>query len=61
MKCAMCKSPRTMKFVDAFGERRIFCKGCGRSFVEIQFMKILEQKNLQEFRVDSYYRVPMPR
>jgi len=50
-----------MKFIDGFGERRVFCRDCGKSFVETNFMKILEQKSLQEFRVDSYYKVPMLR
>jgi hypothetical protein len=61
MKCVMCQSPRMMKFIDGFGERRVFCRDCGRNFLEGNFMKILEQKSLHEFRIDTYYKIPMSR
>jgi len=45
-----------LKFIDGFGDRRIFCRGCGRSFIEQVFEKWNGQKNLQDFRVGSFYR-----
>jgi len=51
----MCKSPRILRFVDAFGDKRIFCRGCGRSFLENNFFNFKWQKNLQEFRIDAYH------
>jgi len=61
MECVLCKSPRILKFIDGFGEKRVFCRDCGRSLLEMQFMKIGEQRSLQEFRVGPYFRIPMPR
>jgi hypothetical protein len=54
MKCVMCKSPRILKFVDGFGDRRIFCHKCGRSFLEGVFFKMAEQRSLQEFSMPAY-------
>jgi len=48
-KCLTCKSPRIVKFIDGFGERRIFCKWCGKSFLESIFIELDSQKNLVEF------------
>jgi hypothetical protein len=55
MKCMLCKSQRLLRFVDGFGDKRIFCKGCGRSFLENNFIEFNWQKNLHEFRVDSFH------
>jgi len=43
-----------MKFIDGFGDRRIFCKGCGRSFLEESVMK-----NFNQFKLNSYAKLPM--
>lgn len=50
----MCSSPRTLRFVDGFGDRRVFCHKCGRSFLEDIFFKMAEQKNLHQFSLPSY-------
>lgn len=50
MKCLTCKSPRIIKFIDGFGERRVFCKWCGNSFLESIF-RLENQKNLVEFGI----------
>lgn len=54
MRCMLCNSPRTLKFLDGFGDRRIFCRGCGRSFLETNFMMFGGQRKLQEFGVGTY-------
>ena len=28
MRCVKCYSPRTVRFLDGFGEKRIFCRAC---------------------------------
>jgi len=62
MRCVACRSPRILRFIDGFGDRRIFCKGCGRSFLEQSFVRINEQKRLQEFQLKADYKIPsMPR
>jgi hypothetical protein len=62
MRCIACSSPRTLRFIDGFGSRRIFCKGCGRSFLEANFMKLFEQKNLSEFKYQQLREeLPMSR
>ena len=61
MRCVVCGSPRILRFIDGFGDRRIFCKGCGRSFLEENFVRINEQRSLQEFQLKPEYRVPIPR
>ncbi|MBD3155689.1 MAG: hypothetical protein GF368_03470 [Candidatus Aenigmarchaeota archaeon] len=33
MRCINCNSPRTIKFIDGFGEARIFCKTCRESML----------------------------
>lgn len=58
MKCVVCRSPRILRFIDGVGDRRIFCKGCGRSFLEHSFIRINEQKRLQEFQLKAEYRMP---
>jgi hypothetical protein len=55
MKCVMCKSHRILRFVDGFGDKRIFCKGCCRSFLESNFIEFNWQKNLQEFSMDAFH------
>jgi len=46
-----------MKFIDGFGERRVFCKGCGRSFLE----EGMSFRNMNQFKLDTYIKLPMPR
>jgi hypothetical protein len=58
MRCIACRSPRILRFIDGFGNRRIFCKGCGRSFLEQNFIRINEQKRLQEFDLKAEVRIP---
>lgn len=56
MRCALCSSPRTLRFIDGFGDRRIFCHTCGRSFLENNLIPN-DQKSLQEFRIGFYRNV----
>jgi len=61
MECRMCSSPRIMKFVDGFGDHRLFCRTCGRSFLlEETLIVDREQKNLQEFN-PNHLVIPMSR
>ncbi|HLC59122.1 MAG TPA: hypothetical protein VJH34_01200 [archaeon] len=34
MKCLRCKSLNTFRFLDAFGDKRLFCKHCNLSWLE---------------------------
>lgn len=34
MECVTCKSPRIERFIDTFGDKRIFCRNCWVSFPE---------------------------
>jgi formate-dependent nitrite reductase cytochrome c552 subunit len=34
MECVTCKSPRIERFVDTFGDKRVFCRSCWVSFPE---------------------------
>lgn len=34
MECVTCKSPRVERFLDPFGDRRVFCRNCWVSFPE---------------------------
>jgi len=47
----MCQSYRVLRFIDGFGQRRVFCKTCGRSFLEDTFIDFAQQRTLPEFRV----------
>jgi len=56
MKCGKCGSVRMTKFIDGFGQRRIFCKGCYGSFVDNgTFLNLNGQKILGDFNSDVYY------
>jgi len=57
MKCIRCNSARTFGFIDGFGERRIFCRGCGGSFLESKIKEMDWQKNLHEFNLNIYNKV----
>ncbi len=58
MNCIRCKSHRTMKFVDGYNQRRVFCRNCGRSFLETTPGKVphSDQKNIMGFNAGVYYR-----
>ena len=61
MNCLRCKSHRTMKFVDGFDQKRIFCRSCGRSFLEDAHgakMNIPhdDQKTVMGLNAGIYYR-----
>ena len=47
MQCHKCDSPRIIRFLDGFGNRRVFCKGCHESFLIEEIMTA--QKKLIEF------------
>lgn len=49
MRCIRCNSTRVIRFVDGFGQHRIFCKNCKGSFVESYVININQQKHLQEY------------
>lgn len=61
MECRLCSSPRIMRFIDGFGDHRLFCKTCGRSFLEEAFIGHQDQKNLQEFGPSVVLGIPMSR
>lgn len=61
MECRMCSSPRVMRFIDGFGDHRLFCRTCGRSFLEERLISHEEQKNLQEFNTTPVFGIPMSR
>jgi len=45
-----------MKFIDGFGNNRVYCKGCGRSFLENHFLKFRDQRSLVEWGIDSIHK-----
>jgi hypothetical protein len=55
MECVKCGSLRMMEFMDGFGQRRVFCKGCWGSFIDVSFVDLDGQKNLKDFSLDIYY------
>jgi hypothetical protein len=52
MQCEKCHSPRTIRFLDGFGNKRIFCRSCHETIL-IEAV-VLSQKKLNEFA--EYYR-----
>gem|GEM_PF-1849321 len=60
MRCLLCNSKRVLRFIDAFGEKRVFCKSCGRSFLESTVIKFKNQTSLLEFHPDTYSRKFLP-
>jgi len=54
MKCIRCNSRRLIRFIDGFGERRIFCKSCWGSFTEESIVEFGVQKKLTEFKEIFY-------
>jgi hypothetical protein len=51
MRCFRCKSSRLVKFIDGFGEKRVFCKNCWGSFLEESVVEFGAQKNLRDFKL----------
>ena len=49
MKCSKCHSPRITRFIDGFGEWRIFCKSCQESFLIDKMNNLRDIKILPEF------------
>jgi hypothetical protein len=59
MKCARCKSHRVLRFVDGFGQKRVFCRSCGRSYLEaVDFVKVPseEQRTMLGHNLGFYFR-----
>ncbi|MBI2542939.1 MAG: hypothetical protein HYW24_02020 [Candidatus Aenigmarchaeota archaeon] len=54
MKCK-CGSFRMVKFIDGFGQRRLFCRVCSGSFLDISFPGP-EQTKLPDFNHMYYNR-----
>lgn len=57
MKCVRCNSLRTFSFIDGFGEKRIFCKDCGGSFLENKVKELERQKSLHDFDLEMYHKL----
>lgn len=57
MKCVRCGSPRVIRFIDAFGGERVFCRDCGINMDVNVFQKISSQKSLLEFDPDKYMMI----
>jgi len=53
MECVKCGSLRMMEFMDGFEQRRVFCKGCGRSSLDTREFNGL--KIFQDLRQNVYY------
>ena len=60
MRCMLCNSHRLMNFIDGFGDKRIFCRSCGRSYLEKNFDIIRDQKHLQDFGLVPEFKVHVP-
>lgn len=56
MKCVKCKSHRVMKFIDGYGNKRCFCRSCGRSYLEKVNVLPTGQKSLVGAETGLYYR-----
>jgi hypothetical protein len=54
MRCIRCNSRRLVRFIDGFGERRIFCRDCWGSFTEEAIVELGAQKRLTEFKEIFY-------
>ncbi len=49
MQCYKCNSPRLIKFLDGFGNKRVFCKSCNESVLAEQIS--LAQRKLTELNI----------
>lgn len=52
MECFKCGSFRIIRFVDGFGDKRVFCRGCTRSFLDGTFMPQVQTK-LPDFSLNE--------
>jgi len=53
MRCIRCGSRRIIEFVDGFGKERVFCRDCFMSLEKTSFVKLMSQKSLREFYLES--------
>ena len=45
MRCINCKSDKIVRFIDGFGETRIFCRTCWNSSPERNYREKIEKDN----------------
>lgn len=53
MHCLKCHSPRIIRFLDGFGQWRVFCRSCQESVLLLGIKNIKNVKKLWEF-TDHY-------
>jgi len=58
MRCVKCHSPRIIRFLDGFGQWRVFCRSCQESIPLIEVNNIKNVKKLSEF-TDHYKIQPI--
>ncbi|MBL7170158.1 MAG: hypothetical protein ISS48_04005 [Candidatus Aenigmarchaeota archaeon] len=56
MQCVKCHSPRIIRFVDGFGDARVFCKTCQESMLIEDALLTLSQKNVWDFNQSTIPR-----
>lgn len=59
MRCTHCKSIALIRFVDGFGQRRVFCRNCKISYIDRTIRSVgsqMSQRNLLSFKPEVYYR-----
>ncbi|MCD6226682.1 MAG: hypothetical protein J7J93_02720 [Candidatus Aenigmarchaeota archaeon] len=59
MECQRCHSHRLIRFIDGFGNRRIFCRDCYASILESNILQGFQTK-LPEFGQSSPKISPIP-
>jgi len=47
MRCIRCGSRRIIKFIDGLGEKRIFCRNCGGSYLEESVLEFGSQARIK--------------
>lgn len=50
MNCVKCHSPRIIKFIDGFGQSRLFCRSCQESMLVKDVIISMTQKNVWDFK-----------
>ncbi len=55
MECIKCHSHRITRFLDGFGERRIFCKSCQESFLIDKVNGLKDIRKVSEFAYHNVY------
>jgi hypothetical protein len=48
MRCIRCHSPRIIRFLDGFGNWRVFCRTCEESVLEVDYYNLIEIKKLPD-------------